>query len=106
MIHRASRFAFCPRDGTALVPTRIDGRDRPTCPVCGFADFMHVQIGSNAIGSFHACLDDPVDRRVFSDDTHYDWVPTEAGKALEAKHGPLAWLHPRSEAWPPGLDQV
>ena len=42
-------FAFCPRDGTKLVLRRIDGRDRPTCPVCGFADFMHVQIGSNAI---------------------------------------------------------
>jgi ADP-ribose pyrophosphatase YjhB (NUDIX family) len=45
----AGAFAFCPRDGTKLVLTRIDGRDRPTCPVCGFADFMHVQIGSNAI---------------------------------------------------------
>ena len=33
----AATFAFCPRDGTPLVPTRIDGRDRPTCPVCGFA---------------------------------------------------------------------
>jgi len=43
------RFAYCPRDGTLLVPTRIDGRDRPTCPVCGFADFMHVQIGSNTV---------------------------------------------------------
>ena len=32
-----------------LVPTRIDGRDRPTCPVCGFADFMHVQIGANTV---------------------------------------------------------
>jgi len=42
-------FRFCPRDGTALVPTRIDGRDRPACPACGFADFMHVQIGANAI---------------------------------------------------------
>ena len=42
-------FAFCPRDGTKLVMTRIDGRDRPQCPVCGFADFMHVQIGANAI---------------------------------------------------------
>lgn len=42
-------FAFCPRDGTALVPTAIDGRDRPACPRCGFADFMHVQIGANAI---------------------------------------------------------
>jgi 8-oxo-dGTP diphosphatase len=42
-------FAFCPRDGTALVPTHIDGRPRPACPVCGFADFMHVQIGANAV---------------------------------------------------------
>lgn len=42
-------FAYCPRDGTALVPTRIDGRDRPACPRCGFADFLHVQIGANAI---------------------------------------------------------
>jgi ADP-ribose pyrophosphatase YjhB (NUDIX family) len=45
----ASAFVFCPRDGTKLVLTRIDGRDRPTCPKCGFADFMHVQIGSNAV---------------------------------------------------------
>lgn len=42
-------FVYCPRDGTKLVPTRIDGRDRPGCPVCGFADFMHVQVGANAI---------------------------------------------------------
>ena len=45
----ASAFAFCPRDGSKLVLTRIDGRERPTCAVCGFADFMHVQIGSNTI---------------------------------------------------------
>ena len=45
----ATAFAFCPRDGTTLVLTRIDGRERPTCTRCGFADFMHVQIGSNAI---------------------------------------------------------
>jgi ADP-ribose pyrophosphatase YjhB (NUDIX family) len=44
-----SAFVFCPRDGTRLALTRIDGRDRPTCTVCGFADFMHVQIGSNAL---------------------------------------------------------
>lgn len=42
-------YAYCPRDGAILVPTRIDGRDRPTCPRCGFADFMHVQIAANAI---------------------------------------------------------
>ncbi len=46
---REAAFTFCPRDGTRLVPTRIDGRDRPACPVCGFADFFHVQIGSNTI---------------------------------------------------------
>jgi 8-oxo-dGTP diphosphatase len=45
----ATAFAYCPRDGTTLVLARIDGRDRPTCPVCGFADFMHVQIGANAV---------------------------------------------------------
>lgn len=42
-------FAYCPKDGTRLVPTRIDGRDRPGCPTCGFADFLHVQIGANAV---------------------------------------------------------
>ncbi|MGH2498883.1 MAG: NUDIX hydrolase [Candidatus Limnocylindria bacterium] len=42
-------FAYCPRDGTPLVATRIDGRDRPACSVCGFADFMHVQIGANTV---------------------------------------------------------
>ena len=45
----ATAFTYCPRDGTKLVLTRIDGRDRPTCTVCGLADFTHVQVGSNAI---------------------------------------------------------
>ena len=49
MQDREATFRFCPRDGTRLVPSRIDGKDRPTCPVCGFADFMHVQIVANAI---------------------------------------------------------
>lgn len=31
------------------MPTRIDGRDRPACPVCGFADFMHLQVGANCV---------------------------------------------------------
>lgn len=44
-----SPFAYCPRDGTRLVPSRIDGRDRPWCPACGFADFLHVQIGANTV---------------------------------------------------------
>lgn len=42
-------FRYCPHDGTPLVATRIDGRDRPACPVCGFADFIHVQIGANTV---------------------------------------------------------
>lgn len=42
-------FAFCPRDGTRLTPQLIDGRERPACPVCGFADFAHVQIGANTV---------------------------------------------------------
>lgn len=42
-------FSFCPRDGTPLVATRIDGRERPACRVCGFADFAHVQVGANAV---------------------------------------------------------
>lgn len=42
-------FAYCPKDGTELVPARIDGRVRPACPKCGFADFLHVQIGANTI---------------------------------------------------------
>ena len=46
---REAAFTFCPRDGTKLVPTKIDGRMRPACPTCGFADFFHVQIGANTI---------------------------------------------------------
>ncbi|HYK97334.1 MAG TPA: NUDIX domain-containing protein [Candidatus Acidoferrales bacterium] len=46
---REAAFTFCPRDGTKLVATKIDGRLRPTCPTCGFADFFHVQIGANTI---------------------------------------------------------
>ena len=43
------RFAFCPRDGARLEARLIDGRMRPACPRCGFADFMHVQIGANTV---------------------------------------------------------
>jgi uncharacterized protein (TIGR02996 family) len=35
---------------------------------------------------------DPVDRLEYYDETNQHAVPTEAGKALEAKHGPLRWL--------------
>jgi len=35
---------------------------------------------------------DPVDRLEYYDETHQHAVPTEAGKALEAKYGPLRWL--------------
>ncbi|OLC55347.1 MAG: hypothetical protein AUH85_09540 [Chloroflexi bacterium 13_1_40CM_4_68_4] len=43
----ATHFRYCPNDGTLLVSTRIDGRDRPACPSCGFADFMWVQVAAN-----------------------------------------------------------
>ena len=36
---------------------------------------------------------DPVDRVEYVDETNTHRVPTEAGKALEAKYGPLRWLH-------------
>ena len=35
---------------------------------------------------------DPVDRQQYHDETNSHFVPTEAGKALEAKYGPLRWL--------------
>ena len=38
--------------------------------------------------------DDPVDRLEYYDETNTHRVPTDAGKALEAKYGPLRWLHP------------
>ena len=47
MRRRPTHFRYCPNDGTLLVPTRIDGRDRPGCPTCGFADFMWVQVAAN-----------------------------------------------------------
>ena len=35
---------------------------------------------------------DPVDRQEYVDETNFHFVPTDAGKALEAKYGPLRWL--------------
>ena len=37
---------------------------------------------------------DPSDAFEYHDETNRHRVPTEAGKALEAKYGPLRWLHP------------
>lgn len=42
-------FSHCPRDGTRLEQAFIDSRNRPACPSCGFADFMHFQVASDAI---------------------------------------------------------
>jgi hypothetical protein len=36
---------------------------------------------------------DPTDRVEYYDETNSHMVPTEAGKKLEAKYGPLRWLH-------------
>jgi len=38
---------------------------------------------------------DPVDRLEHYDETNTHYVPTDAGKRLEAKYGPLRWLHRR-----------
>ncbi len=38
---------------------------------------------------------DPVDRIEYYNETNTHYVPTEAGKALEAKYGRLRWLHRR-----------
>ncbi len=38
---------------------------------------------------------DPVDRVEYYDETRQHAVPTDAGKALEAKYGPLRWLRRR-----------
>ena len=35
---------------------------------------------------------DPVDCQEYYDETNFHFVPTEAGKALEAKYGPIRWL--------------
>ena len=37
---------------------------------------------------------DPVDRLEYHDETRQHAVPTDGGKALEAKYGRLPWLHP------------
>ena len=37
---------------------------------------------------------DPVDRLEHYDETNTHYVPTEAGKAIEAKYGRIRWLHP------------
>ncbi len=47
MLRRPPHFTYCPRCGRPLVATRIDGRERPACASCGFADFMHVQVAAN-----------------------------------------------------------
>ena len=36
---------------------------------------------------------DPVDRLAYHDETPQHVIPTPAGQALEAKYGPLRWLH-------------
>ncbi|MGN6110665.1 MAG: hypothetical protein ACTHU0_36520 [Kofleriaceae bacterium] len=40
---------------------------------------------------------DPIDERKYHGETHHHRVPTEAGRALEQKYGPIRWLHPRDD---------
>ena len=57
MQRRPPHFTYCPNCGRHLELTRIDGRERPACPNCGFADFMHVQVAANvAVESDDALL--------------------------------------------------
>jgi Leucine Rich Repeat (LRR) protein len=56
--------------------------------------------------AFNDCPD-PVDRREYYNESQFEWVPTPIGKELEAKHGPLPWLHPHGASqWPPNFDQI
>jgi hypothetical protein len=45
------------------------------------------------VATFDGNPADPTDRVEYYDETRTHLVPTEAGKALEAKYGPLRWLH-------------
>ncbi|MGZ3422229.1 MAG: hypothetical protein ACXVEE_30445 [Polyangiales bacterium] len=47
------------------------------------------------VATFDGNPADPTDRKEYFSETSYDYVPTEAGKALERKYGPLRWLHRR-----------
>lgn len=56
---------------------------------------------SSTLGSLQAVgfdlnnVRDPADRRGSIDDSGSEVsIPTDEGKALEAKYGPLRWLHP------------
>ncbi len=58
-----------------------------------------VDLGSNP------CTN-PIDEQLYFDDTRFDWLPSKRGRALEAAYGPLAWLHPTSDPWPPPMGIV
>lgn len=45
------------------------------------------------VATFDGNPADPTDRQKYFSETSYDYIPTEAGKALEAKYGRLPWLH-------------
>lgn len=38
--------------------------------------------------------------------SHYEWLPTEHTRALEAELGPRLWPTPSDYGWPPTLDDL
>jgi hypothetical protein len=50
--------------------------------------------GPEGVGLQLNRVHDPADQLEFYDETHRERVATDAGEALEAKYGRIAWLHP------------
>ena len=50
--------------------------------------------GLEAVGLDLNRVHDPADQFELYDETHRERVATDAGKALQAKYGRIAWLHP------------
>lgn len=40
---------FCPQCGNELVTRSVEGRERPTCPRCGFVAYQHLKVGAAVI---------------------------------------------------------
>ena len=61
--------------------------------------------GLKFLGVMQNPCDPPVDK-IFFDESVWAWGATEFGQALDARHGPLAWLHPDEKHWPPDPDEL
>lgn len=61
--------------------------------------------GLKFLGVMQNPCDPPIDK-IFFDENVWAWGATEFGQALDARHGPLAWLHPDEKHWPPDPDEL